>query len=239
MQKLNYGFDAPDVMRKMLLGGSALLIASIFLPNLIQHPAIQYVNFMLIIAGSVFLFLGFVMFFYGLNGKFRNRDLMLNKINWRGDEQVLDIGTGLGLMMNGAAKRLTTGKSIGIDIWNSEDLSENSMQNTLQNAEIEGVKDKIEVRTEDARKMSFADNSFDVILSVYCIHNIEDKAEQAQACFEIARVLKPNGKALIADFVPTHDYAKAFEKAGLRVISSRNYIAETLAPMWIVEATKI
>jgi arsenite methyltransferase len=37
-------------------------------------------------------------------------------------ENVLDVGTGQGLLMNGAAKHLTTGKSIGIDIWISKDL---------------------------------------------------------------------------------------------------------------------
>jgi ubiquinone/menaquinone biosynthesis C-methylase UbiE len=34
-----------------------------------------------------------------------------------GDENVLDIGAGTGLLMNGVAKFLTTGKSIRIDIW--------------------------------------------------------------------------------------------------------------------------
>jgi arsenite methyltransferase len=39
---------------------------------------------------------------------------MLNIISWTGNEQVLDIGTGKGLLMIGAAKRLITGKSTGL-----------------------------------------------------------------------------------------------------------------------------
>jgi ubiquinone/menaquinone biosynthesis C-methylase UbiE len=74
---------------------------------------------------------------------------------------------------------------------------------------------------------------------MWCIHNIDDKVEQAQACFEIARVLKPNGTALIGEFIPTHDYAKYFEKAGLKVLSSRNYISTAYTLMWMVEAKKI
>jgi arsenite methyltransferase len=73
----------------------------------------------------------------------------------------------------------------------------------LQNAELEGVKDKIEIKNDDARNLIFVDNSFDVILSLLCIHNIEPKADQEKACFEIARVLKPNGTVLIGDYVPT------------------------------------
>jgi ubiquinone/menaquinone biosynthesis C-methylase UbiE len=47
---------------------------------------------------------------------------------------------------------------------------------------------------------------------MFCIHNIDDKKEQEKACFEIARVLKQNGTALIGDYIPTHQYAKYFEK---------------------------
>ena len=53
------------------------------------------------------------------------------------------------------AKHLTTGKSIGIDIWSSKDLSDNSITKTLANAELEGVIDKIEIRNEDARSLTF------------------------------------------------------------------------------------
>ncbi len=109
--------------------------------------------------------------------QFEMHPLMLSKINWSGHENVFDIGTGQGLLMIGAAKHLTTGKSTGIDIWTSKDLSDNSISRTLDNAELEGVKNKIEVRNEDARSLTFADNSFDVVLSLLCIHNIEDKAD--------------------------------------------------------------
>ena len=42
-------------------------------------------------------------------------------IPWRGNETVLDVGTGRGLLMIGAARRLTTGISVGIDIWSAKD----------------------------------------------------------------------------------------------------------------------
>ena len=166
------------------------------------------------------------------------RDYLLSKIAWKGNENVLDIGSGTGLLLNGAAEFLTTGKAIGIDIWREEDLSNNSMANALKNAELEVVSNKIEIRTEDARNLNFPDNSFDVILSIFCIHNIDDKTEQEKACFEIARVLKPNGTALIGEWIPTHDYAKYFEKAGLQVKSSKNYISTAYSLMWMVEVTK-
>ena len=93
----------------------------------------------------------------------------------------------------------------------------------MKNAELERVKSKIEIRNEDARSLIFADNTFDVVLSLLCIHNIESKANQEKACFKIARALKPNGTALIGDYVTTSGYAKAFLKAGFKVKSSRPY----------------
>jgi cyclopropane fatty-acyl-phospholipid synthase-like methyltransferase len=50
---------------------------------------------------------------------------LLDRIEWTGQEEVLDVGCGRGLMLIGAAKRLTTGKATGIDIWQAEDLSGN------------------------------------------------------------------------------------------------------------------
>ena len=54
--------------------------------------------------------------------KFRHRDNMLGMVNWRGDERVLDVGTGAGLLLIGAAKKLNTGKATGVDVWSTVDL---------------------------------------------------------------------------------------------------------------------
>jgi len=115
------------------------------------------------------------------------------------------------LLLIGAAKRLTTGKATGIDIWNTEDLSANNVENAMQNAEIEGVVDKVEILNENAMGMSFADNHFDVILTNMVIHNIYNKAGRKQACQEIVRVLKPGGIAIISDFRHVKEYKNNFD----------------------------
>jgi ubiquinone/menaquinone biosynthesis C-methylase UbiE len=157
------------------------------------------------------------MLIYAKWGKFRHRDMMLNMLNWRGDERVLDVGTGRGLLLIGAARRLTTGTATGIDIWSTKDLSGNSLERTQANVNIEGASDKVDLRSDDARKLSIPDASFDVILSNLCIHNIPAAEGRAQACREIARVLKPGGTALISDFINTGTYQKTFAACGLKV----------------------
>ena len=239
MKKVNYGFDAPSIMRNLCIFGFLSILIGFVIPNFFDNSIVKYVSYLIILVGFILAILGVSMFVYGIKGKFNIRKLMLSKIDWKGDEMVLDIGSGTGLLMNGAAQHLTTGKSIGIDIWRAEDLSDNTLANALANAEIENVSNKIEIKTEDARNLSFADSTFDVILSQFCLHNIDNKLEEEKACFEIARVLKPNGIALIGDYIPTHDYAKYLAKAGLKIISSKNYITTAYSLTWIVEAHKI
>lgn len=237
--KPNYGIDAPKVIRNFFVIGVMATIAGWFVPSFsILGVNISFVGLLLYALSLLNFALCASMVAYGLRGKFNHRDQMLNMIDWKGDENVLDVGTGRGLLAIGAAKRLKTGKAIGIDIWNAEDLSGNNMENALANIELEGVQDKIELKNEDVRKMSFADNSFDVILSLLCLHNIEDKKEREIACREIARVLKPGGTALISDYTNTAEYAQALAQAGLKVERPKSYLLQSYGLMWMVVATK-
>ena len=54
------------------------------------------------------------MIAYAERCKFQHRDRMVALVQWRGDEHVLDFGTGRGLPLIAAAKRLITGRATGI-----------------------------------------------------------------------------------------------------------------------------
>ena len=215
--KPDYGIDAPSVVRNLLVIGAALIISGLVFPIVhVGHVTVLW-RLSSVWSGSSCLVSGILMLLYAKLGKFRHRDLMLNMLHWRGDERVLDVGTGRGLLLIGAARRLTTGTGIGIDIWSTKDLSSNSLERAQANIDIEGVRDKVNLKSDDARKLSFPDASFDVVLSNLCIHNIPEAEGRAQACREIARVLKPGGVALISDFINTGAYQQTFASCGLKV----------------------
>ena len=215
--KPDYGFDgSPFGVAIICFAGVVCFgwgVALITFPGL----SLKIAAFVLMLCGLLMVLVCGSYLYYIKLGKLHRRDRMISMIDWKGNEKVLDIGTGRGLLMIGAAKKLTLGKSVGIDIWNAGDMHSNTYQNTMRNAELEGVLEKVEVKNEDVKSMSFPSDTFDVVLSNLCIHNIPTRDGREKACREIARVLKPDGIAIITDKSHTKQYGEIFAMEGLTV----------------------
>jgi arsenite methyltransferase len=238
--KPDYGIDAPGFQRFALIGG---LLGVIVGRTLIDRGQLQSMAWAvqlgtpLISAGLSFFVVGCVMWWGSKFGKLHLRDKILNSINWQGDEQVLDVGCGHGLMLIGAAKRLTSGHATGIDVWSQVDQGNNSAEATIENARREGVFERVEIKNADARELPFAENSFDVILSSFVIHNISGAAERDRAIREIARVLKPGGQLALADIRHTSAYVKTLRSLGWKPDRwGPNFLFVT--PTRVIHATK-
>jgi SAM-dependent methyltransferase len=214
----DYGLDAP---RAVFASFAVAAIAAPFALVLgrariagLRLPLLPQINWLLAFASAAF---GASLVAYAKRGKLNHRDRVLDSIVWTGRERVLDIGTGRGLMLIGAAKRLTTGRAFGIDIWRAEDLAGNNREVTMRNAFLEGVVEKVDVRFEDAQKLGFQRDSFDVVFATSTLHSIATSEGRDAACREIARVLRPGGTAIVSDYAYAADYAAAFRAAGLHV----------------------
>lgn len=237
LKKANYGIDAPGVVRNLLVAAFSVLIITVFFPVIkISHVTIDTRG---LIWASISCGAGALwMILYSVYGKYKHRDKMIGLINWSGTEQVLDIGTGKGLLLIGAAKQLINGKATGIDIWNAEDLTGNNSDSVLQNAMTEGVSGKIEVLNENVVEMGFADEQFDVIFSNECLHNIYNAADRVKACNEIVRVLKQGGHCVISDHQHMQEYKTNFEKAGLQVKMFNKFYLAAYPPLRILYIKK-
>jgi len=214
--RADYGVDAPTVVRNLLIVGALGIISLITRVAGVwgRESAFALLGRPLISAGMACGAMACWMICSSKFGKVREREVYLDLLEWRGDERVLDVGCGRGLFLLGAAKRLTTGRATGIDIWQSEDLSGNKPEATLNNATIEAVADRVDVQTADARKLPFDDASFDVVLSSAALHNIYNAGERRTAVREIARVLKVGGRVLIVEVRHLRHYARTLRDAG-------------------------
>jgi ubiquinone/menaquinone biosynthesis C-methylase UbiE len=64
------------------------------------------------------------------------------------------------------------------------------------------------------RHIPFPDHTFDVVVSRAAIHNLYQAADRVQAISEIARVLKPGGRAVIDDIRHHLQYTTVFRENG-------------------------
>lgn len=231
-RKGSYGIDAP-----YLLPIPAVLIVV----NLVNG----------VLSGSVWPFVGAAVLMpcvgFGLYtsrwGKFVVWAELLDRIPWRGDERVLDLGCGRGAVLLLAAQHLTTGQAVGVDLWKRGDQSGNSIEATRQNAAAEGVADRVELHTADMTALPFEANNFDLVLSNVAIHNIKGRAGQEKAIEEAVRVLRPGGRLMIADLRATRHYCTHLARLGMTDISHRSlgwrvWWSGPWVPTRLVTATK-
>ncbi|HEX7734677.1 MAG TPA: class I SAM-dependent methyltransferase [Ktedonobacteraceae bacterium] len=201
----DYGFDAPYVPAIFALMGLVLLVFSL-LSFLLWQSLVWGIIDLLV---SIYMLLSAASYIYTTRrGKFEVWSEMLSHLDLRGDEQVLDMGCGRGMVLLMVASLLPQGKASGVDIWSSGDQSGNALEATRKNAQLEGVAEKIELHTADMRQLPFDDGSFDLVLSSLAIHNIPNNAGRKQALDEAMRVLKPGGKLIIADLSETARYVE-------------------------------
>lgn len=109
----------------------------------------------------------------------------------RAGDAVLDVGCGTGELTR-VAKRAAgeTGSVFGID------ASPEMIDVAREKATHEKL--NIEFRLEPIEHLSFADNSFDVVLSSLMMHHLPAELKRA-GLQEIYRVLKPGGRIVIVD----------------------------------------
>ena len=220
MDRENYGIDAPTVVRNLTVIGLILVSAGIvgrlllFFGLAAPTPFLDILGNNVLFTGLIFLVMASWMIASSLWLKKKVAGKMLDSRSWRGDEKVLDIGCGRGLVAVAAARRVPNGRVTGIDLWQARDLAGNNPGAIRANAEAAGVAGRLDVDTGDARHLPYADDSFDVVTSMTVIHNIPNAAGRAAAIAEAWRVTRPGGEILIFDIRHARRYAAQLRGLG-------------------------
>jgi ubiquinone/menaquinone biosynthesis C-methylase UbiE len=107
------------------------------------------------------------------------------------DGPVLDIGTGKGVMARALARR-------GLEVV-SVDVSAEEQELAAFLAEEEGLRSRIDFVQVDGVTLPFEEGTFGAAVTVNALHHLDDGAAALGA---LARVVRPNGKIVLADFTP-------------------------------------
>jgi cyclopropane fatty-acyl-phospholipid synthase-like methyltransferase len=237
-RKANFGLDAPGLVKLFFFGGGTMLLIGIGLIATHKNGLLIAIGLTLVFPGIIFFTESLLMFFSSRYGKLRARDNLLEDLHLRGNETILDVGCGRGLLLIGAAKRLPQGKALGLDLWNQQDLADNRSTATMENARIEGVENRVEVHNGNMMEMPFADGTFDAIVSSNAIHNIYDREGRRKAINQIVHVLKSGGQVALLDFRHTAQYADDLRAAGMQNVNRSGLIFWIFPPVRVVTAKK-
>jgi arsenite methyltransferase len=237
----DYGLDDPLSVRRWL--GRAAWWAGIGLAlwftNHNEYPAVSArLLIVFVVIGTACAGVAWFKRWSSQVGKLQLRDRLLDQLALEGGERVLDVGCGRGLMSVGAAKRLKSGRVIGIDSWNPQALSGNSADAAKENARAEGVADRVRFEPGDPVKLVYPEGQYDAVVSFRALHLLADDNERAKAVREMLRVLKPGGRLLIFDIAETSYYAHVLRKAGARDIALGPWTFLWLLPGRTVSAGK-
>ncbi len=128
---------------------------------------------------------------------------LIYELDLRGDERILDVGCGPGVLSVEIAKRLKSGHITGLD------LSENmiALAQALARAHLLG---NVRFERGDALNLHFPEGSFDVVISTAVLPWVKDPR---RLLLELHRVLKKGGKLGVISLGPKiyQEFMRALE----------------------------
>jgi ubiquinone/menaquinone biosynthesis C-methylase UbiE len=129
---------------------------------------------------------------------------------------ILDVGCGTGKLLRSAGERFPGTKLVGVD----------AAIEMVKQAQLSTPNGTIQFQQATAEQLPFATSSFDLVFSTMTFHHWQN---QARGAAEVARVLTPDGRWLLAEFVPSGFIKRVRSLLRLHQFPDRAHLQDVLA----------
>lgn len=166
------------------------------------HPIIRIVAmvlFAVLVVSLLFPLYAYIAFSpKGGNLQERIFDRIVEILGPREGEDILDIGTGNGVLAVKLAMRNPRSRVTAIDHWGEN--WEYAKAQCEENAQIAQVSDSIRFAKGDAAALEFGDSTFNAVISNLTFHEVETALDKRGVVAEAFRVLKEGGGFVFVDY---------------------------------------
>lgn len=203
--QLNYG----NWIRKKnlyILGACALGIGILaFIPLGAVYRVVMLVLFSVVFISFLFPLYAYVMFSQN-GGKVQEKlyDLIIQKLGSDVKGDVVDIGSGNGVLSVKLAMQNKEACVTGMDYWGADwEYSKSVCESNAQKA---GVENRVHFQKGDASKLDFVSETFDGAVSNLTFHEVKSAADTRSVVQEALRVVKPGGSFAFIDYFYEEKY---------------------------------
>ncbi|MEM4160695.1 MAG: methyltransferase domain-containing protein [Thermoplasmata archaeon] len=127
---------------------------------------------------------------FDLGGITYEKRFAVDALELKGDERVLDFGTGTGAILPYIARKLPKGKVYAVD------FSKKMLERARERVEKERLQNRVEILEDDCENLSFPSCFFDCAIATFTFTSLPHPQRGA---VEFARVLKPSGKFTVLE----------------------------------------
>lgn len=197
--QLNYG----NWIRKRILVILGLCSLGIGILSFIRFGFIYHLVMVILF---VITFISFLLPFYtfvmvshsGGNIQDKVYNLIIQHLSTPITGQLLDIGSGNGVLSVKLARQNSEAEVIGVDYWGKD--WEYSKEICDKNARIGGVENRVYFQKGDAAALEFADDTFDGVVSNLTFHEVRSVVDKREVVCEALRVIKGGGRFAFVDY---------------------------------------
>ena len=193
-EKYNFGWG-PEWMNGLAVGALVAVAAAVAIQ--VAAPAWWPLGFLVVLLASAFFVGNAIM------RSFRTNDFVILPMVdlLRGDQDVvLDAGCGAGRTTIAVSRVLRGGRVVAVDRFDAGYIDDGGRDRLDRNLRAAGLSERVTIETADLTALPFDAESFDSAVSTNVYDHLGQYKEQALG--EMFRVLKPEGRFLMAVWVP-------------------------------------